>query len=151
MAKKAIKKDGSESKRGENLKSRRQKKYLEETRNEDGTIKIPPEVIDKKSWLMYIELHDKVQADPDYIYQTSDPDLKVNVLNRTYALEKLIRHLPQQEKEKIFQVQSRLRGIQSQAAVHKKKALGHNYWKVGSVDNKTDSRIQNKRFYNDRG
>ena len=141
----------SRKKKAETQISNRKAKYLKETRNSDGTIKIPDEVVDKKAYLDYIKMHDKVEADPDLYHQTSDPDLIVNVLSRGYVLDNLISHLPHDEIAVIKGIASRIRGVQATAATFKKKAYGANYFKRGSVNNDIDARLQNKRFFDERG
>lgn len=138
------------------LKNTRQKAYLDETRNAKGEIVIPEQVKNKGEYMKYIEMHDKLIADPDYFYQTSDPEVIINTVCNHGTILRLISHLPQDEQNKILTISKRVRGDSARTAHQKKRAYGTLVKNNGKNDDVPDEFMlltnrDHSLFYAERG
>ncbi len=148
---------GEGKKLGEKKLSRyvesRQKKYIKDTREKDGkTIKVPSYVKDEQAYLLYIKLHDELTEDPDYVYQTSDPDVDVHMLSNSIAINRRVGHLPQEEQDQIYAISQRLKSLSAKVAHAKKKAFGN--LKLGRAAGNLvpiEEQGQYKKFFQQRG
>lgn len=131
------------------ISKKRRNKHTQETRNEDGTIKIPEYVKNKEAWLEYIKLYDEVHKDEQLYMPTSDPEVQVSLLATPYRVRQAIEHLPQDEQVEILAKSSRLRSLQAQAATKKREALGDNYSRHGHEEGEEEYN-QYKNFFEKR-
>lgn len=105
-------------------KNSRQAVYLQETRDDKGNVVIPPQARNHGAYMEYIRMHDKLTSDPDYFYQTSDPELIINTVANHGTICRLISHLPQDEQQKILTISTRIRSLSAKTAYQKKVAFG---------------------------
>lgn len=91
--------------------------------NKDN-IEIPDSVVDNKSYIEYKEMELAMENDASRKYQTTDIDIQIDLLTTQYIIDRMIRHLPQEEKDIIAKKASEYRSLLSKRNILKRKAFG---------------------------
>lgn len=103
---------------------RRYRQHQTATRDADGVILFPKDIVDEEAWIRYVELTDDLLTSDLLNYQTSDENLVINTTSTKRAIESKISHLPKQEQEKIYKLATQMRSLQSKGVQAKAKAFG---------------------------
>jgi hypothetical protein len=109
----------------DNNKSEAKKRYTK-----SGTIipgineAIPEEVVDEHQYKLFVEKVNHIYQDEFLKYETSDPNLVLNLMANKGFIIKNISALPEKEQNKILKLHNKLARIRSQAYAHRKKAYG---------------------------
>jgi hypothetical protein len=85
----------------------------------------PKDVIDKDAYVKYVELYEELENDENKIFQTSNPNLKINLTGVVYIIKKQIINLPQEEQDEILKQASIYRGKVITIGHAKTKAFGN--------------------------
>lgn len=112
-----------------------------EVRDDSGDIIYPPEVINRKAWDEYIALYEWLSDPVNHLFETSDPELVLNLASSRFHINNKIVHLPKAEQKRIIKIHEAVcvkRGYMTK----KKIEAVDGYAKQGERRRKLESKLQ---------
>jgi hypothetical protein len=87
-------------------------------------MELPTGVTNEKAWEEYLVLKKALDNNKDRIFQTSDPQIRVDLLTTIHILRKMVKHLPYDEQDIIFGKTTAFRKLLQEANLKKREAHG---------------------------